>query len=240
MQAIVLAGGLGSRLRAIVADRPKALASILHRPFLDYQLNFLRQQGIDWVVLCIGYLGQQIIDHVGDGANFGVRVHYAIEREQLGTGGAIRNAVELLEMDDCFLVMNGDTFLDWHQTDLWHRHSASKAAVTLLLTSNPDSSTGSVLLNEHGKITRFNEKVAIEKDQSNAYASAGVYLINRSVVEKWPTKFLSLEYDCMPELVDTGKAYGEIIDSVFYDIGTPVGLQRFEEAVVDGKVTIKF
>ncbi len=109
LQAVILAGGLGTRLRPMTHSIPKAMVPICGRPFMEYQLEALCASGVDDVVLCVGYLGQQIVDHFGDGREFGLSIRYGFERKQLlGTAGAIKNVEDLL--NDSFFVVNGDTY----------------------------------------------------------------------------------------------------------------------------------
>ena len=240
MQALILAGGLGTRLGSVVPGRPKALAPVCGRPFLDYQLAYLRHEEVGKVIVCIGHLGHQIISYLGDGRRFGLRVRYAQEHIQLGTGGAIRNALEKLQLDDLFLVLNGDTFLHWSRERLQSRHDSSGAAITIVLTHNPDPSTASVHLDASGIVTNYLEKPPPEESQGAAYASAGVYLVNRPVVERWPLAPLSLEHECLPRLVAEGRMYGMVSDSLMYDIGTPTGLHNFQQAVLSREIVCEF
>lgn len=110
MRAVILAGGLGTRLRAIVSDRPKPMAQVAGKPFLEYQLDHLRTYGIIDVVLCVGHMAEQIRGYFADGRSRGMRIDYAIERELLGTAGAVRNSANFI--DGKFLLLNGDSYLD--------------------------------------------------------------------------------------------------------------------------------
>jgi NDP-sugar pyrophosphorylase family protein len=119
MQAVILAGGLGTRLRPLTAKRPKAMVSIAGRPFLEYQIGLLRDAGIDDIVLCVGYLAEQIIDYFGDGSSFGVRLRYSVERERLlGTAGAVKQAEPLLT--DIFFLTYGDSYLRLDYRAVWN------------------------------------------------------------------------------------------------------------------------
>lgn len=232
MQALILAGGLGTRLRSIVPDQPKVLAPVSGRPFIDYQLSYLKHQGVKDVILCIGYLGEQVESWVGDGQRLGLSVRYVQEQEQLGTAGAIRNVLDFFSLDDYFVVLNGDTYLEWSLEKLHTKHRITQADFTILLTPDPNPATATVQLAGDGRVVNYAEKVA---DSTTGYASAGVYIINRDIVEDWPTGQLSLEHDCFPKMVSTKRVYGEVVDTQLYDIGTPAGIKRFENLVTSGQ-----
>jgi len=118
---LILAGGLGIRLRSIVADKPKALAPIMGKPFLEIQIELLKHQGATHFVLCVGHLSQQIAETFGDGSRFGVRIDYSEERDKLrGTAGAIKLAQSFIK--DRALILNGDTFLDFDHNELVEKH----------------------------------------------------------------------------------------------------------------------
>src|SRR5215217_7466801 len=108
MRALILAGGLGTRLRPLFSDRPKPMAQVLGKPFLEYQIEQLRAQEFKDLVLCVGYLARHVQDYFGDGRGWGVRIDYAVETELLGTAGAIKNAQTFIA-EDAFLVLNGDS-----------------------------------------------------------------------------------------------------------------------------------
>jgi Nucleoside-diphosphate-sugar pyrophosphorylase involved in lipopolysaccharide biosynthesis/translation initiation factor 2B, gamma/epsilon subunits (eIF-2Bgamma/eIF-2Bepsilon) len=107
LTAVILAGGFGKRLRPLTDDRPKPLVEVAGRPILAWQIDWLREQGVTDIVLAVGYLGGKIFEYVGDGSQFGVKVYYSVEREPLGTGGAIKNALKYIN-DEYFIVVNGD------------------------------------------------------------------------------------------------------------------------------------
>jgi NDP-sugar pyrophosphorylase family protein len=240
MQALILAGGLGTRLRSLIPDQPKALAPIHGRPFLDYQLAYLKGEGVEEVILCAGHLGQQVAAYADSGERFGLRIHYVQEHTPLGTAGAVRYALEAQPLTDHFLVLNGDTYIQWSLARLRARHEAAEAMLTLVLTPSPNPATASVEVAADGRVRRYAEKVAAETVEGTAYASAGVYLIQRAVVEQWSPGPLSLERDCLPQLVSGGRVYGEVTDSHLYDIGTPAGLSRFEQVVWFGEIGSEF
>src|SRR5919112_1675155 len=111
MRALVLAGGLGTRLRSLLNDRPKPMAQVAGKPFLEYQIEMLRLHGFQDLVLCVGYLARHVQEYFGDGRGWGVHIDYAVETELLGTAGAIKNAQNFIDKDP-FLVLNGDSYLE--------------------------------------------------------------------------------------------------------------------------------
>jgi NDP-sugar pyrophosphorylase family protein len=217
--AALLAGGLGTRLRPVSSDRPKALAEIHGRPFLAYLLDQLSVAGLHSVIVCTGYLGDQIERAFGD--TYGpLRLSYSRELRALGTAGALRLALPKVK-SDTVLVMNGDSFCAVDLTQFWIWHSTRNSSATMLLTQVSDSRRfGSVKVDQDGAVIEFAEKR--NKDLS-CWINAGVYLINRQVIDSIPAETnRSLEYDVFPQLVGRGLC-GYAIKERFLDIGTPQG-----------------
>ena len=230
MKALILAGGLGTRLRPIVGNRPKSMAQIGGQPFLAYQLDLLRRQGFTEVILCTGHMSQAIEEYFGDGGDFGVRITYSLEEKPLGTAGAIKNAAHLV--DSAFLVLNGDTYV---QGDLWdlicfHRDKGALATIGLSRVGDP-SRSGLVQVDRAGRVVRFMEKSALQGDDSTI--SAGVYVFEPEVLDFIPADGnVSLELEVFPHLVEVeAPLYGCILSGSFVDIGTPEGYRRMQEAV---------
>jgi NDP-sugar pyrophosphorylase family protein len=159
--ALVLAGGLGTRLRAVLADRPKSLAPAAGKPFLHYILDYLQQQGLRRVILCVGYLAGQVRDFARDGQDWGLEVTYSLEQTALGTGGALRQASAGL--DEPFFALNGDTLFRVDLPALWEQHTRMGGLATVALLRVADgvaagSARGCVRLAEDGHILAFDEK----------------------------------------------------------------------------------
>jgi NDP-sugar pyrophosphorylase family protein len=217
LSVAVLVGGLGTRLRSVVSDRPKALAEIQGRPFLAYLLDQLSAAGLSSVVLCTGHFGQQIEEAFGE--RYGnLRILYSQEAQPLGTGGALRLALPYL-ISDPVLVMNGDSFCAVDLRSFWNWHCARRSKATMLLTQVPDTQRfGSVEIDPDGAIIRFGEKV---KGSIPGSINAGVYLLSHQVIESIPPDTdVSLEYRLFPTLVTHG-LYGYPGRGRFLDIGTP-------------------
>jgi len=126
MKTIILAGGLGTRLRNIIPEKPKPMALICGKPFLEWQIKLLKKFDLIHLIFCIGYKGEMIKNYFGDGKKFGVYIEYAEEREPLGTGGALKNAKSYVVGEDKFVVMNGDTYLDLDFIDFLEFHNKKK------------------------------------------------------------------------------------------------------------------
>lgn len=221
----VLAGGLGTRLRSVVSDRPKALAEVHGRPFVAYLLDQLSTTGFSSVVFCTGHFGEQMEQAFG--ANYGsLRISYSREARPLGTGGALRLALPYLKSDPV-LVMNGDSFCATDLAGLWDWHCTRGSQATLLLTQVPDTQRyGSVTIDSDGAVTQFAEK---ERGGGSGSINAGVYLLSRQVIHSIAeNKTVSLEYDIFPTLMGHG-LYGYPARGRFLDIGTPEDFAAAEE-----------
>lgn len=218
LTAFVLAGGIGTRLQPVVNDRPKSLAEINGRPFLYYQLEYLRLSGISSVVLCTGYMADAIEQAIGT-QHHDMPIRYSREDSPLGTGGAIRNALPRAESEPV-LVINGDTLVDT-ELDVFIDQSAqrSAAAALLLLPVEDTSRFGSVKINGAGYITEFREKS--ESNATNGWVNAGIYLLTRDFISSIPNdRPVSIEREVFPG--QTGKGlYGFQAEGSFIDIGTP-------------------
>lgn len=215
VDAVILCGGLGTRLQAVVGDRPKTLALVQGRPFIDILLDELIGQGLRRFILCIGHMKEQIVGHLA--RRHDAAFLYSEEDAPLGTGGAIHNALPLVASDP-FLVLNGDSFcrVDLAGMLLFHRQSGS--ALTLAAApAGQRRDAGTLQIGADGQLCAFQEKTG-DSDSINA----GIYLVNRSVTADWPAAYpFSLERDVLPRLIEQQpcfafKALGEV-----YDIGTP-------------------
>lgn len=214
---VVLAGGLGTRLRSLVADRPKVLAEINGRPFLAYLLDRFATAGVKNVVICSGYLAEQISAAFGQSYR-GMSIRYSVESSQLGTGGALRLALPLLD-SDLLLVANGDSFFDADLEAFYTSHQESGAAVSLLLAHVEDISRfGAVDIAADGSVARFEEKGTAS---GSGLINAGIYLVRRALIAKISSvKPVSLEREIFPGLLGND-LYGFPQVGKFIDIGTP-------------------
>jgi D-glycero-alpha-D-manno-heptose 1-phosphate guanylyltransferase len=223
-ECIVLAGGLGTRLRSVVADKPKCMAPVNDRPFLYYLLQYLIRQGITHVVLSLGYKSEQVIEWCGQ-ADLPLQFSYAIEAEPLGTGGAILNAVSHLKENECFIV-NGDTFFDVSLPAFHNFHQQAHSKLSLALKPMRQFERyGSVQLDKDARINAFLEKKYCEEGLING----GVYLTSRAYMEslQLPAQF-SFEKEVLEPQVKNGQLYGFISDTYFIDIGIPADYEQVQ------------
>jgi len=230
LTAVILAGGLGTRLSSVVKDIPKCMALIRGRPFLEYQIQYLMIQGIHNIVLCVAHLKDKIMKYFSDGREFGVRIQYAVEKELLGTGGAIKNAVDNTELTDYLLILNGDTFANWKLAKIRKTYLEKNADVIMVIARGGNNETSLIEIDEEGKAESYVEKH--NNYRGLKYCGVGVYLLHRDLTRGWPSRAFSMEYDCLPRLVRECRVYCEIIDSGFFDIGTPERLESFIRFVV--------
>lgn len=222
LACVVLAGGLGTRLRALHPGVPKPLVPVAGRPFLDWVLGFLAAEGVSRARLSIGWLGAMIREHVGDGRRFGLDVDYAEECCPLGTGGAVAFAARGLP-GERVLVLNGDSLALFDLGDLLRAHAASEAELTIVAAAVEDASRfGRIDADETGRLRGFAEKGA----GGPGWVNAGAYLLERALLDALPGPApSSLERDAFPALVAAGRrvfarrAAGELLD-----MGTPDGL----------------
>ena len=221
MKAVILAGGVGTRLRPLTLELPKPVVPIFDRPFLYYQTDLLRQvPEIDEVILSLNYRPDRIEARVGDGTEAGVRVRYVVEPDPLGTGGAIKYASA--GVDDTLLVFNGDVLTGIDLQAVVRRHRERKARATIVLTPVDDPSAyGLVETDDDGNVRRFLEKPSpgqITCDTINA----GIYILEPETFDRIPddTKW-SIERQYFPSLVERGETFVAYIDRGYWlDIGT--------------------
>jgi NDP-sugar pyrophosphorylase family protein len=216
LTAIILAGGLGTRLRSVVADRPKVLAEVLGRPFLSYLLDQVEAAGVKQVVLCTGHLGEQVEEAFGK--YYGsLRLIYSQEKEQLGTAGALQHALPLFD-SEWALGLNGDSYCDANLADFWQASRSNGAAGSILLVEMPDTERyGRVNLSSERRVESFDEKGI----RGPGLINAGIYLLNRQLLQSIPTgRAVSIEREMFPMWVRDG-IYGHQNRARFLDIGTP-------------------
>lgn len=233
MKALILAGGLGTRLQEVVPDRPKPMAPAAGKPFLEYLLASLRDQGFDDLVLCVGHRGDQVKEYFGSGQCWGVRIAYAIEATPLGTAGALRNARE--HVTGTVLVLNGDSYLDLDLLAMVAKHQERRAADgrtvgTLAAVRVGDTSDGGALeLDDAGRIRCFQEKGEAGPGRING----GIYVLEPAVWDAIPEgRPVLLERETFPHLLAQGyRLYAYQVDGFFVDIGTPQGYQRFQQFI---------
>ena len=216
IDAIILCGGFGTRLKDEVPDLPKALALVRGRPFLDILIAQLTSQGIRRIIFGVGHLSDKIVSYYRN-RNDGVFV-FSMEESPLGTGGAVKHALQFVRTDP-FLVLNGDSHCNVDFGHMSGYHSRANADMTMAVTRPDDrKDAGAIELGADGRILGFHEK----DECIGGFVNAGVYLMTKRIFTSAPSTFpLSLEYEFFPELVQHGKCYGFPIDGELVDIGTP-------------------
>jgi NDP-sugar pyrophosphorylase family protein len=218
-EAVVLCGGAGLRLRSVTGNAPKALASIGGRPFLELLLNQLSRQGYERVIMAVGYRGDEIRSRFGERA-FGLDLRYAIETIPLGTGGALRNAIDLIE-SDITLIMNGDSYTDADLSAFALDYREAKADVSMLVVPGDGRvDCGMVSMDTSGRVVGFTEK---QSSFGTHYVNAGIYLATKRILSGLqPGLRVSLEEDLFPRWLAEGKYLRAFTHSgCCIDIGTP-------------------
>lgn len=221
LRAVILAGGLGTRLRPAVGDTPKVMAPVAGRPFLEHVLGRLEAHGFEQVVLAVGYRKEAVIGHFG--ASFGrIALRYSEEQAPLGTGGAIRRALPLAGPGPCF-VLNGDTWLALDHAGMLRAHLAGGTALTMAVRPVPDVARYGAVRVEGARVTRFEEKGGTGPGLVNA----GVYLLQPELLsgEHLPEAF-SFETDFLAARLAALAPLAWVADGPFVDIGIPADYQR--------------
>jgi mannose-1-phosphate guanylyltransferase len=228
VQALVLAGGEGTRLRPLTLTLPKPVIPLAGRPFLSFMLDWLHRHGVDDVLLSCGYRSHDVERVLGD-IYRGMRLRYVVEDEPLGTAGPLRLAADEGVLDDRVLVLNGDCLTDIDLTAELAQHDATKARATLALVPVDDTSSyGVVPTTDDGEVEAFLEKRPGPAPTNRI--NAGAYVLEREIVERIPAgRAVSIEREIFPELVGDG-LYGYLSDGYWIDIGTP---ERYLEATYD-------
>jgi mannose-1-phosphate guanylyltransferase len=224
--AILLVGGFGTRLMPLTKNTPKPMLTVAGVPVTEHQLAMAKAAGITEIVLATSYLSEVFIPYFGDGSKWGMKIKYAVEKEPLGTGGAIRNAAKLLDTNESVVILNGDVLSSHNLSEQIRQHEAHDADVTLHLTQVDDARAfGCVPTDSDGRVTAFLEKM--ENPVSNQI-NAGCYVFNPQAVSTIPLDtVVSVERETFPQLVANGaKVFGYLENAYWLDIGTPRALLK--------------
>jgi mannose-1-phosphate guanylyltransferase len=222
-QAVILAGGQGTRLRPLTLNRAKPVVPLLNRPFLAYQLALLREHGVTDVILSCSYRVDDVEAALGDGRGLGVRLRYVVEKEPLGTGGGVRNAADLAT--GTVFVLNGDVLCDVDLTAMRGFHDARGSRTTIYLAPVEDPRAyGLVETDGEGRIERFREKPGADEPISTNLINAGVYLLDAALLRRMPSdRPVSIEREFFPVLIAEGvPCFGWAPHTYWRDIGNPV------------------
>ena len=225
MDVVILAGGLGTRLRPSIADKPKSLAPINDRPFVDILVDHLLSFGFQRFVLCVGHLKEQMVCHFAGRDD--CRIDFSVEETPLGTGGAVKHAIDKIN-SDIFLVLNGDSFCELEYKDFLAFHEAKNASISIAVAEVDESRDfGSIILDDDCRIVSFDEK----GKNASRLVNAGIYIFGRNVLNSLHDmeKVFSLERDFFPKVVKKLPSYGYKASSKLWDIGTPERYEAFCE-----------
>lgn len=220
--AVILAGGMGTRLQSVVKDLPKPMAPLNGRPFLELILNSLyKSKVVSKIILCVGYKRELIQSYFGNKFK-SIPIEYSIEESPLGTGGAVLNSISLIN-DDSFLLINGDTIFDINYLDLVNWHIDSSADITLATKIMDNTSRYGTIQRKDSRIIKFNEK----KEAAEGEINGGVYMVNKSVLERFSigNKF-SFEHEILEAMVNDINIQCRSFNGYFIDIGIPEDYSR--------------
>lgn len=228
MQAVIMAGGRGTRLSSVLKDIPKPMVNFAGRPLLAHQIENLRSNGITDIILVIGYLGEVIREYFGDGRKFGVNINYFTETEPLGTAGALYYLKEQLTED--FLLVFGDLYFDINFRRFYDFHKSKNARMTLYAHPNSHPCDSDLIVaNKDGVITAWSFKNTERPDYYNNLVNAGVYVISPSILGKIPPgRKTDLEKDFIVPSISEGRIYAYRSTEYVKDIGTPERLRKAE------------
>ena len=240
MKAVILVGGLGTRLRPLTCNTPKPLIPIVNTPFIELMLSRLRDQGIDEVILAVQYLADRFRNALGDGSRLGLKVHVVEEPEPRGTAGAVKNVEHML--DGSTFIFNGDvmTDLDLQAMLAFHRERESKLTIALTPVEDP-TSFGLVETEPGGRIRRFIEKPRVDEITTDLI-NAGTYIIEPELFRYVPpAQYYMFERGLFPVVLQTGDAmYGYPSNAYWTDIGKPQTYLEVHHDILMGKVRFSF
>lgn len=236
MEAILLVGGMGTRLMPLTADTPKPMLKVAGAPFIAHQIGYAKAHGITRIVVATSYKTEQFLEYLGEGSRFGVEIVHAIEQVPLGTGGAIANAATLLKSgsDQPIAILNGDVLSAHDITAQIAHHQSAGADVTLHLIEVDDARAyGSVPTDEAGRILDFVEK---SENPPTRFINAGCYIFTREVINRIPQgRVVSVERETFPTLLAEGSVLWSFKGADYWiDIGTPAALRKASIDLVTG------
>jgi len=207
LKAVILAGGFGKRLKPLTDNRPKPMIEILDKPILEWQIKHLAKNNIKEIIICVGYLKEQIIDYISSGNKFDVHVAYTVEDEPLGTGGALKNTYSLLKDEkNGFFMINGDILTNINFLDLANENNHSKLALVPL-----KSPYGIVEFDENLNVTGFEEKPNID----GKWINAGIYFFNQEVFDYLPERG-NIETTALPAMAKEQKLKAKNFENSFW------------------------
>ncbi len=227
MKALILAGGFGTRLRSEVIDLPKPMALVAGKPFLEYQIRFLKDHGVEDIILAVHHMADKIKSYFGDGKRFGVDITYSEEEVPLGTAGAIKKAERYI--DDTFLVLNGDTYTEIDLEKFLEFHKIKRSKFSIVATEMQDASRYGRIFVDGNRVVDFSEKA----EGKNGLINSGAYLFEPIIFDYIePEKNVSLEKEIFPKLSKEGLLWCFKNEGYFIDIGLPETYKKFKDHVI--------
>lgn len=236
MQAVILAGGAGTRLYPLTLNTPKAMVEIKGKPFILHIIEELKKYGIKDLVFCIGYLADQFRDFFGDGDRYGVRIAYCVEKGFMGTAGALKMAGRYLKKD--FFIINGDTYLPVDYTSAYKAFKRSgKTGLMVLYDNHIKIARPNIAVDQNGLVTAYvkreklkkgNTEIALKRPSAPRcrFLDAGVQIFKKGLLKRIPQgRFVSLEAEIFPPLIAEKELAAHIVAQRYYDIGTPQRLK---------------
>ena len=225
MQALIIVGGRGKRMKPLTNKIPKVLLPVADKPFLFWLVKFLKKQAVKEFILATGYKGKMIEKYFGDGNKFGLKISYSKERKPLDTGGAVKNAQKLIKEGD-ILILNGDSFADINVEKMLRFHKSRKFPITIAVCKiNKPQRYGRVIIDRENTVAEFIEK---SKGIKDSFINAGVYIFQRKIIKDFPKKTkISLEREVFPKFV--GKIGAFKTNGYFVDMGIPEDYQKIKK-----------
>jgi len=240
MKAIIIAGGLGTRLRPLTLNTPKPIVPIANRPLVVHQIEHLVKHGVDEIILNLHYLSHEIKKMLGDGSDWSIKIYYSIEESPLGTAGAVKNAEQFFG-EGPMVIFNGDILTDLNITKLVSFHREKKARVTLTLTEVEDPTPfGLILTDKEGRVKKFIEKPSWDMVTAKTI-NAGTYVVDPKIFKDVPKgQVYSFERQLYPSLLERGeRIFGYLSQAYWIDIGNPSKYKEAHQAILRGEVAVK-
>lgn len=214
MQAVIMAGGYGTRLKPLTDELPKPMVPIINRPIIGLIVEHLKKYGFDDIIITLGYKPQEIIGYLGDGGRFGVKIRYNIEQQPLGTAGSVKSVFDMLEKT--FLVISGDAFTNINLKKFVDFHMAHERAITLAVKQMDNvEGFGVVKFDDDGNVLKFLEK---PKYTTEKFVNTGIYMLEKKILQNTPNGKFDFAKDFFPFIMDEMKAY--VMREFWSDIGT--------------------
>lgn len=224
MQIAIIAGGRGTRLGSLAGDRPKSMAPVLGKPFLEYQLEFLQKSGVHDIILCLGHLGNQIEEYFGNGHKFGVDIKYSFEDQPLDTAGAIKKSEHLLS--EIFLTLYGDSYLSMDFEAVMSYFRARNELALMTVYRNHDRYDRSNTVVRNGLVTHYSKR---EKTPDMVYIEYGANIFRKEALKMVPAKQAYSMESLFEKLIEERELLAYEVNERFYEIGSRQGLAEFEQ-----------